>query len=535
MIKVMIVDDEPFIRQGLRILIPWEQYGYKICDEAANGLEALELIKKDDFDLIITDIKMPKMGGIELIEYVNEHITNRIHFIILSGFYEFEYAKKAIKYGAQDYILKPVQKDELIRVLVDYKKKYEQLTNEINKKKIADRIVFDNHLGHLLTGEYSDESLQYIKGLLSEYIDLRYVLLQYDQLDKRYSALSHKEKMAKQILLYEVLSDLLGDNYYHAYKEPVRSENEYAIGFIYAKKISDSLKLSEREYMEWLSSKVKEQVSYGIILYIGQREKDIRTIADSYKSAKVMYSLYSVSSEADILYYDDVKNSISTDKYPVNKDELDSLIRVIEENDKEMIKKYIVSVYSHLKNWLGEPEIIKINLNYLLFNLINLTREIDSNIEYEEVHSRISKWANDWHRVMSKITNFQSFALEFAEYISQLRRNSFGGGVLKDIEREIIENYSDNLSLKTLSEKYYMNTAYLGQIFKKQFNMSFKDYLNNFRIERASELLIRTDEKIYIIADQVGFKNTDYFISKFVQLKGVTPLQFRKQFIQKDE
>ena len=74
MIKVMIVDDEPFIRQGLRILIPWEQYGYKICDEAANGLEALELIKKDDFDLIITDIKMPKMGGIELIEYVNEHI-----------------------------------------------------------------------------------------------------------------------------------------------------------------------------------------------------------------------------------------------------------------------------------------------------------------------------------------------------------------------------------------------------------------------------------------------------------------------------
>ena len=75
-----------------------------------------------------------------------------------------------------------------------------------------------------------------------------------------------------------------------------------------------------------------------------------------------------------------------------------------------------------------------------------------------------------------------------------------------------------------------MNTAYLGQIFKKQFGMSFKDYLNNYRIERATELLIRTDERIYLIANLVGFKNTDYFISKFVQLKGLTPLQFRKQF-----
>jgi two-component system response regulator YesN len=93
----------------------------------------------------------------------------------------------------------------------------------------------------------------------------------------------------------------------------------------------------------------------------------------------------------------------------------------------------------------------------------------------------------------------------------------------------------DNLSLKTLSEKYFMNTAYLGQIFKKQFDISFKDYLNNYRIERATELLMRSDDKIYLIANLVGFKNTDYFISKFVQLKGITPLQFRKQLIKMDE
>ena len=103
MIKVMIVDDEPYIRQGLRILIDWEQYGFRITAEASNGHEAVDVLKNTDIDLVITDIKMPQMDGLELIEYTRKHISSNIRFIILSGFYEFEYAKKAIKYDVADY------------------------------------------------------------------------------------------------------------------------------------------------------------------------------------------------------------------------------------------------------------------------------------------------------------------------------------------------------------------------------------------------------------------------------------------------
>ncbi|HCM14171.1 MAG TPA: two-component system response regulator, partial [Lachnospiraceae bacterium] len=124
MIKVMIVDDEPFIRQGLMILIHWEQYGFCICGEASNGKEAIERMREQEFDLVITDIKMPQMGGLELIAYTWEHISKEIRFIILSGFYEFEYAKKAIKYDVADYVLKPVQREELVRALEDYKEQY---------------------------------------------------------------------------------------------------------------------------------------------------------------------------------------------------------------------------------------------------------------------------------------------------------------------------------------------------------------------------------------------------------------------------
>lgn len=102
--------------------------------------------------------------------------------------------------------------------------------------------------------------------------------------------------------------------------------------------------------------------------------------------------------------------------------------------------------------------------------------------------------------------------------------------ILELIDSEVNDNFMKPLTLKYLSEKYYLNTAYLGQLFKKNYNKSFKDYLNDYRIEKASVMLKRSNEKIYKIAEQVGYNNTDYFISKFVQVKGITPLQYRKKF-----
>lgn len=142
----------------------------------------------------------------------------------------------------------------------------------------------------------------------------------------------------------------------------------------------------------------------------------------------------------------------------------------------------------------------------------------------------ISQGGYEQIAIRGSVTHFKEFAREFSDYLHELRQHAFGG-VLTEIEKEITEHYMDNLSLKFLSEKYFINSAYLGQIFKRQFGSPFKDYLNNYRIDRAAELLIRSDEKIYLIAEGVGFNNTDYFISKFVQLKGITPLQYRKQFL----
>ena len=118
------------------------------------------------------------------------------------------------------------------------------------------------------------------------------------------------------------------------------------------------------------------------------------------------------------------------------------------------------------------------------------------------------------------------FVCAYAEYLERLRKVE-SEGVLGQVEEYIRKNYSENISLKSIGEQFYINNVYLGQIFKKKNGITFKEYLNRVRIEKATQLLADTDEKIYAIAEKVGFHNTDYFINKFVQEKGMTPRQYR--------
>lgn len=530
MIKVLIVDDEPFIRQGLKILINWNQYGFEVAGEAANGKEAVELMKSNVFDLVITDIKMPQMDGLELIEYTREHLSGKVGFIILSGFYEFDYAKKAIRFGVVDYVLKPIQKDELVRALEDYKERYYAAKESQRKLEYSEKILLDRSISNLINGNYVEDDLMYVKRYIQGDTDIRYIRIEYDLADETFLNITNEEKKKATNFLYNTLKDCLGDNWYHIYKEMNSYDDDYSVGFIYVKKMAELAGMNEKEYINWLYEKISEKINYKLVLFIGQKMDKLETISESYKSATIAKAFRKFSKEKDISYYDEIQEITITNKNSFDKEVMDVLIRAIEENDIEGINRQIEVLYKHFKEMVVEPDIIKINLDYLIYNLIHIAKELDPDSDQEEVYKMISQGGYKQFAVRGSIKHFQEFAIEFSNYLSQIRQHAFGG-VLSEIEKEITEHYMDNLTLKSLSEKYYINSAYLGQIFKKKYGSSFKDYLNNYRIERAAELLIRSDDKIYLVSSAVGFNNTDYFISKFVQQKGITPLQYRKQFL----
>ncbi len=353
MLKVMLCDDEPFIMQGMSVLIDWNALGYEIVKCASNGGEAYDYLQDNKVDLIISDIRMPVMSGLDLLKKIREEGLSDAYFVILSGYNDFEYARSALRYTCMDYLLKPIDKEQLTEIL----------------KRV------------------------YSEG-----------------------------RMVK------------------------REEEEL------------------------------HDPSNRVVLY---------------------------------------------------KKELDDLIKAIEINEMHAINSSSDALYDEMYSAGMSKDIVAMNLNYLQVQLIHLAVEQDESVDQEEVLNYINENVYDAGRTKGSRIHMKRFALGYAEYLAQLRKN-VSRGVLAEVEKEIKINYADNLTLRDLSKKYYVNPAYLGQMFKKKYNQSFKDYLCTVRINEAAAMLLNTDDKIPLIAEKVGYKDADYFIQKFIEQKGITPARYRR-------
>lgn len=159
---------------------------------------------------------------------------------------------------------------------------------------------------------------------------------------------------------------------------------------------------------------------------------------------------------------------------------------------------------------------------------MHLATRQDDNVNQGEILRIISEHSFKEGITRGSKAHVLRFVREYAEYLAQLRKN-VSRGVLAEVEHEIKNRFAENLTLKELSEKYYINSAYLGQLFRKQYGCSFKDYLNQTRLDMAADLLIHTDKKIYQVAEEVGYHNLDYFVNRFINAKGCTPAKYRRK------
>ena len=207
---------------------------------------------------------------------------------------------------------------------------------------------------------------------------------------------------------------------------------------------------------------------------------------------------------------------------------LDKLLRTVEQNNHVEIRNAVATFYDEMSSMGMNGESMNLNINYLLFQFIHLASEQDDNVNQQEILRLISESSFKTGIERGSRAHMTRFCCEYGDYLSQLRKN-VSRGVIGMVEKEVRDNYATNITLKSLSEKYYVNSAYLGQLFRKKYGQSFKDYLNNYRMERAAELLLRTDKKIIQIAEEVGYHDMDYFVNRFIQVKGCTPARFRRQ------
>ncbi|MBO5031046.1 MAG: response regulator [Lachnospiraceae bacterium] len=532
MLKVLLVDDEPFIVQGLMVLLDWQKEGYEIAAAAQNGREALEYLKNNKVDLIIADIKMPEMTGLELLETIRREKVSEAYFVILSGYSDFSYAQQAIRYSCMDYVLKPVEKEVLTEIIRKAANMSATVIQQQEDKMQMERAYMARNVIALLLGKHDDINLEYVQNHMHLSNGVRYIDIQLvDASDPE--DVEDMEMKTLQRNLYRTCREFLKEDEAHCILDVSSEENIYDVGFIYCDYMAARNDCTEKEYLEKLLNYLSVALKQKLIMLVGKKVTSISGISKSYGTACMLNSLQAFHDKKNIYFYEE-EVQINQGGILLCKEELDNLIASIEQNDKVRIHEAVDKLYVEMRSMGAMGETINLNINYLLFQLIHLATEQDDCVNQEEILHLISESTFEEGAMRGSKVHLARFACEYAEYLAQLRRN-VSRGVLALIEQEVREHFAENLTLRELGQKYYINNAYLGQVFRKKYNQSFKDYLNNYRIEQAAQMLVRTDYKIYKIAEDVGYKNTDYFINKFIAAKGCTPSKFRKQSIESIE
>lgn len=526
LMKVMLVDDEPFILQGLSVIIDWETEGFEIVKKASDGEEAIAYLRENKVDLIITDIRMPKITGIELLETVRAEKLSDAYIFILSGYNDFKYAQAAIRYSAMEYILKPVQKEQLLESVRRVVAKTEnRIQEELDSRRMQRGYLLQN-MTALLQGKGKEENLTYVRenfrcgqGIRYLHICLNDLLALEEMSDEEVSELKNG--------VYEQVSQYLREDADHLFKDFFVYEEDYEIGFIYCEYMAKEKKLSEEEFMKALQKTAQNgSKNLPVILLVGKWVEDITKISHSYSSACVLRSFKGFQDTKSVYYYEK-EVQVNPSGTVLCKQPLDDLVTAVNENDTLRINKSVDLLFSEMDKLDRNRETVTMNLSWLIFRLLDLAAEQDESVNQDEVLSYISGSVSREEIIRGSRAHLRKFACEYAEYLVQLRKN-VSKGVLTEIENEIRERYAENLTLRELGQKYYINSSYLGQIFRKRYGQSFKNYLNNYRITEAASQLIRTDKKIGQIAEDVGYRDLDYFISRFIEQEGCTPSRYRK-------
>lgn len=502
MYKVMLVDDEKLIIEGLKNIIDWNEIGLEVVDMALNGKEALDKFTENKVDIIITDINMPRMTGLKLIKNIRD-INLETKFIILTGYDEFSYAKEAIKYGVENYILKPINEEELKETLIHIVKDLEK-----KDKKIVEILDKNRKL------------LQYINGKLDrEFIYSIENMLNLDIYKSKYTVANIYIRLEYEGNLFSNISNIIHDNTNTGYE--ILNSNEGQVVLINS--WDDNIENKDIiNYYEDIKNKIIEKIGSDIFISIGEPVDNIKEIDVSYTIAKELKK-YSLTEEKNkCIYLDSIKNKVEKN---INfKEEIDNINKLI-------IKKNISIIEEYIENILDNEELTPKNIYDFCIKILILLDEISNDLKVNKKYERdnLSSTIVDLCNENTR-ENIKSFIFrEVEELVERMNSNDIKySPVIQQIINIIDERYYEDLSLKTLACQYNINSSYLGQIFSKELGMSFSEYLNKTKNSKAKELILNTNMKINDISKAVGYIDASYFYRKFKKYYGVSPSTLRE-------
>ncbi|CAM3661668.1 response regulator transcription factor [Marinicrinis lubricantis] len=523
MYKVLLVDDERIILEGIANVIEWEAHGTTLAGKAVDGKEAFEFIRQSPPDIVITDIRMPEMNGIELIERTMELYPQTI-FIILSGHEEFSWAQNAMKHGVRHYLLKPCNEKQIMDVI-------EEAVSELRERARREHFILENK--ESLSKVLPQIKEQFLKEALT---NKTYGPREWDYYGELFQLDMHL--LTLRLLLFEIEGEHEFEHLFALHNITLELSQKSGVNVYLNTTLSERLVLLVEDgplekFLDMFRS-IKR-------IYQQYYRLDVTVAVSSSGSMKQMRQMYhetleclsyrfylgegSVITPSDVLISKPLEEEITVDH--------DRLALAVRSGNQEETSRIVNETIGKLKSSKADVSMVQ---SYVIELFLIIVRQAPQNLLDENLRKLFYSNAS-----YATLDQAEKFILQTAQQITQIFFDSnlqSQSRIVRQVIQYVEEHIQDeSLSLSKLAhEIFYLNVDYLGKLFRKETGEKFSNYLVQVRMEKAKQFIESSEHcKMQDVAAKVGYgTNPQYFSQVFKRYTGFTPSEFKRLSVRQD-
>ena len=539
MLRALIVDDEFEIREGLRKRIPWHDYGVEEIYAADDGDSALELALSLRPDLIVTDIKMSRMSGLEFLDSLSRTADHCWKAVVISGYDDFELVKQAMKLGAIDYILKPINTDELGRIVGkaaeliarDKRERHNQ-SQMLSQMQLAEPKLREELLREIIEREYDpyreSRILHRLQTLKLEWMTQQPLLLMIVEADDL-KAIENRRTFVneKELVLFgiaNVVNHTIAEEFSHPYAVFSDSASRCVAVFSCRQPSQgQTVRSLAQTCLRRINQYVKVQASIGV----NPAPKELAHVHDLFLEAGELLEMKAVYGGNRI--FAEHGCDFGGDRVELSLAETGEVLDLVRYGSDEDIAASLGGFVDMVQSW-GVYQLKDIQQHIFKW-LMELFRKAAaagwSERGWERNPIFIWEYLEQFDHLESLQGAVQQYLLDMA---ADFRRQAASPSqIVLQAEKIIGKRYSDNLSLQVVADEVHVTPVWLSKLFKKEKKMTFLEYLTEVRVQQAKEMLGDVKFKIYQISYEVGYKDPVHFTKLFKKHVGCTPKEFRRQ------
>lgn len=520
--RVFLVEDEIITREGIRDNVDWNAAGFEFCGEAPDGEIALQRIEEAKPDVMITDIKMPFLDGLQLSKVVREHMP-WVKIIILSGHDEFEYAQSAIQLGVTEYLLKPISAQDLNKVLVRLAAKLDEERKELEHlkqmqtsfedslRRSREEFILDLAIGALSTSEALEKSQQLGIDVLGKYYLVALVQIELPDQSQTfdYHQYKHVEKIA---------SDFAGSNL-----DVFLTRKDFEELILFIKGESREQLVEESNFLaKLIVEEIEKQIDCKINIEMGSIQERLGDVHRSFFEAIIK----SKSDQGPERY--SAENCDRIDLVQIDHGAIENFLRFGTAHDFE---KFFIEVIKPIGEIALQSYLVK---QYMFMHLM---------VSASHLIQKFGGTEDEWTMEIAEIENLLMGVSTLEQIKAETKHILFSAlairdglvsperiHLLKEINAYLDEHYADpDLKMSQVAELFNFSPNYFSTMYRQEIGETFSESLVRLRINKAKEMLCSTNLKVAELALRCGFNDPHYFSHVFKKKTGITPSQFKKE------